>query len=145
MSRSRASAILVAALVLAHTGPARAEAPAWDQRQVTALAQQLVKVLGDIATAAREAPPQATAIQQRTRDAAISGIHRVRSAASDYLSKLRAGQDRDLTESRFRIVRDSFRDQLAVARDAVAGPKMDELLSKANGLLDELGQYYPDA
>ena len=142
---SRASAIFATALVLAHTVPARAEAPKWNQKQVTALAEQLVQVFDDIATASREAPPQPTAMQQRTRDAAASGIQRLRDAAGDYLGKLKAGHDRDTTQARYRNLRDSFRETRQDARNAVATPKMDELLRKASGLLDELGGYYPDA
>jgi len=142
---SRASAIFAAALVLAHTAPARAEAPAWDQKQVTALAEQFVQVLDDIAVASREAAPQPTALQQRTRDAAASGIQRLRDAAGDYLAKLKAGHDGEMTQARYRNLRDSFRDTRQTARDAVAAPRMDELLRKASGLIDELGRYYPDA
>ena len=68
------------------------------------------RVLDGIATASREAPPQPTALQQRTRDAAASGVHRLRDAAGDYLAKLKAGRDRDMTQARYRILRDSYRE-----------------------------------
>jgi hypothetical protein len=145
MTQSSASAIFAAAMALVQTAPARAETPKWNQNQVIVLAEQFVSVLDDISAASREAPDQATAMQQRTRDAAANGLRRVRDGASDYLRKLRSGQDRDLTEPRFRIVRDSFHDQVAVGRNAVPSPKVEELLNKANGILDELGRYYPDA
>jgi hypothetical protein len=69
----------------------------------------------------------------------------VRQAASDYLAKLEAGRDRDLTEAHFRNVKIKFNDTRTVARNAVPTPEMDGYLRKADQLLTELGRYYPDA
>src|SRR5688572_12697109 len=95
------------ALIVAATASAAPPdgAPEWNQKQVTALAAQLVQVVDEALASAKEAPPQATALQQRRRDAALGGYRQVREAAADYLAKLEAGRDRDMTEAHLRNLR----------------------------------------
>jgi len=148
MTRIRLAAILLGALVLDQAGvasSARAAEPAWSQKEVTGLAANLSRVLGDTAAAAREAPPQATVLQQRTRDDALRSFNRVREAADDYLAKLRKGWDRDLTESYFRALKRQFRDARGLARDAVPTKTVDEKLSEAEELIEKLSRFYPNA
>jgi hypothetical protein len=145
MKPTTKSAIASAALGLAFSTAALADPPVWDQKQVTALATQLVQVVDAALAASKEAPGQATALQQRRRDAAVSGYRRVREAAADYRAKLEAGRDRDLTEAHFRNLRNLVKSTRASAGDAEPTPKAQEQLDKVDSLLGELGRYYPDA
>lgn len=148
MNGTRTGVVQLAALVLLAAGAAshaRAAEPDWDPKQVIALAEKLVTILDESIAAAREAPPQATALQQRTRDAAVKDFQRVRQAADVFVSKLEAGWDRDMTVAYFRSVRDGFRDARQTARDAVPTEKAEENLRKANQVLSELSRHYPDA
>jgi hypothetical protein len=144
MSRNTKSALVWATFALG-AQLARADAPAWDPKQVTALASQLVQVVDEALAAAKQAPPQATALQQRRRDAAVSGYRRVREAAADYLAKLEAGRDRDMTEAHFRNLRNLFKSTRASAGNAEPTPEAQERLKRIDQLLRELGRYYPDA
>jgi hypothetical protein len=148
MTRMRLAAILLGALVIGQ-GPAASSAPesgpAWSQKAVLALADKLVRALDDTAAAAREAPPQATVLQQRTRDDALASFDQVRELASDYAAKLRKGWDRDMTEAYFRNVKKMFRDTRKLARDAVPTEKVDQKLRETDRILDELSRFYPNA
>ena len=137
----RAGAVLLA--VIAASGAA-AEQPRWNQQEVLGLAEQLVRVLDETAAAAREAPPQATVMQQRTRDDAANGLRRVREAASDYAAKLRKGWDRDMTEAYLRNVKKMFRDSRTLARDAVPTEKVEQKLRETDEVLGRLSRYYPN-
>ncbi|HKA13877.1 MAG TPA: hypothetical protein VKH41_02575 [Myxococcota bacterium] len=139
--RVRLAAVGLALISLA--GPAWGAAPKWDQKQVLALAERLAQALEDVEAAAREAPPQLTALQQRKRDAALAGFHRLREAAGAYVSKLQAGWDRDMTSAYFRSVRDGFRDARSSAGDAVPSEQVDEKFQAADQALDELSRFYP--
>jgi hypothetical protein len=138
----RAGAVLLA--VIAASAATAAEPP-WNQQEVLGLAEQLVRVLDETAAAAREAPPQATVMQQRTRDDAANGLRRVREAASDYAAKLRKGWDRDMTEAYLRNVEKMFRDSRKLARDAVPTEKVEQKLRETDELLGRLSRYYPNA
>ena len=138
----RAGAVLLA--VIAASAATTAE-PAWNQNEVLGLAEQLVRVLDETAAAAREAPPQATVMQQRTRDDAANGLRHVRDAASDYAAKLRKGWDRDMTEAYLRNVKKMFKDSRKLARDAVPTEKVEQKLRETDELLGRLSRYYPNA
>jgi len=136
------------ALVLALGAPgsqARAEGPAWRQQEVLGLARKLDVVLGEVVAAAREETPQDTALQQRTRDAAVSRFDRVRQAADALVAKLEAGWDRDASEAYFRNLRDVFRETGQVAGDAVPRENVRQKLDEAIGILKQLSRYYPEA
>jgi F0F1-type ATP synthase membrane subunit b/b' len=145
---TRALAAPIAAFALLAVATASAAppdgAPKWDQKQVLALAEKLAGALRNAQAAAREAPPQATALQQRTRDAALSNFEEVRQATDKYLQKLRAGWDRDMTAAYFRVVRNGLRDSVRSARDAVPSEEVGRNLDEANEAVAELGRYYPD-
>jgi hypothetical protein len=147
MSRTKTSAILMATLALASSGPispARAAEPEWNQKEVLRLADELGEVLHEAEAASRDAPPQATALQQRKRDAAANGFHRVQKAAADFSAKLRAGRDRELTQAYFRNVRDTFESTRKLAGDAVPTEKVKQHLTQADKLLEQLSHYYPE-
>lgn len=148
MTRIRISAILLVAIAIGQ-GEAVSSAPAaepeWNPQEVLGLAEKLVRVLDETAAAAREAPPQATVLQQRTRDDTLNSFARVRQAADDYVAKLRKGWDRELTEAYFRNVERLLRDTRKLARDAVPTEKVDQKLREADGLLEKLSRFYSDA
>src|SRR5262245_34024579 len=147
MTRIQLGAILIAAIALAQVQASSAHAaePQWNQKEVLGLAEKLVRALDETADAAREAPPQATVLQQRTRDDAANGLRQVREAASDYVAKLKKGWDRDMTESYLRNVKKMFKDSRKRARDAVPTEKVDEKLRETDEILDQLSRYYPSA
>jgi hypothetical protein len=94
MSRTTRCTLLVNfALIIAAAGSAAppSGAPAWDSKQVLALGVKLSNSLRDAEIASREAPAQATALQQRKRDAALTAVKQIRQSADAYVSKLRAG------------------------------------------------------
>jgi hypothetical protein len=146
MTGMRAGAMLLAAIGLGlWASSARAAEPRWNQQEVLGLAEQLARVLDETAAAAREAPPQPTVLQQRTRDDALSSMGRVQQAADDYVAKLRKGWDRDLTEAYFKSVKRLFRDTRELARDAVPTQKVDQKLRETDAILEKLSRYYPNA
>src|SRR5262245_57647897 len=135
MIRIRLSAILFLAIAIGQGGDASsalAAEPDWNQKEVLALAEQLGRALDEAASAAREAPPQATVLQQRTRDDALNSFDQVRELARDYVAKLRKGWDRDMTEAYFRNLNKLFRDTRKLARDAVATQKVDQKMRETN-------------
>jgi len=148
MTRIRISAILLIAFVIGQgqgASSAPAAEPKWNQQQVLGLGEKLVRALDETAAAAREAPPQATVLQQRTRDDARNSFDQVRRAAGDYAAKLRKGWDRDMSMASFRSVRVLFRDTRQSARNAVPTEKVDQKLREVERLLEELSRFYPDA
>jgi len=148
MNKTRAGVILLAAIAIAQgqaVSSARAAEPQWNQKEVIGLAERLVRVLDETAAAAREAPPQATVLQQRTRDDAANGLRQVRELAGDYVAKLKKGWDRDMTESYLRNVKKMFKDSRKLARDAVPTEKVDDKLRETDEILEQLSRYYPSA
>jgi hypothetical protein len=148
MIRIRLGAILLCALAIGQARVASSapkSEPKWNQQEVLGLAEQLVRALDEIAAAAREAPPQATVLQQRTRDDALNSIGPVREAANDYVAKLRKGWDRDLTETYFRNLKKQFIDTRKLARDAVPTEEVERKLREADGIFEELSRFYPNA
>src|SRR5262245_49361834 len=146
MTRIRIGVIVLAAIAIVLgelASSARAAEPEWSKKTVLGLAEKLARVLDEAAAAAREAPPQATVLQQRTRDDALRSFDQVRQASGDYVAKLRKGWDRELTEAYFRRVRTLFRDVRKSARDAVPTKELDQKLREAAGLLEELSRFYP--
>ena len=147
MSRTTRCTLLVNfALIIAAAGSAAppSGAPAWDSKQVLALGVKLSTALQDAETASREAPDQATALQQRKRDAALTSVKQIRQSADAYVSKLRAGWDADMTEAYFRAVRNGLRGMLQTGGDAVPSPEVQQSLDTANEAIGELERYYPN-
>jgi hypothetical protein len=148
MTRIRAGAAVLAVIAIALGRAAWSEPvaqPQWNAQQVLGLAEQLVRALDETAAAAREAPPQATVMQQRTRDGAVTGLRETRQLAGDYLAKLRKGWDRDMTEAYLRSVKRKFSESRKLARDAVPTEEVEEKLRETDGILEQLSRYYPNA
>jgi hypothetical protein len=145
MSKTRASAILLAAVALAQIGPisaARAAEQEWNQKEVIRVADQLVVALDEANAASREAPPPAGELQQRMRDATANSFDRSHKAAADLVAKLRAGWDREKTEVYFRNVRDAVASTQRVARDAEPTERLNQKLHEVSELLRQLARFY---
>jgi hypothetical protein len=145
MSKTRASAILLAWVALAQIGPispAWAMEQEWNQKEVLRLADQLVVALDDANSASREAPPPASVLQQRMREATVNSFDRAHKAAADLVAKLRAGWDREKTEVHFRNVRDAVASTQRVARDAEPTEKLNQKLHEVAELLRQLSRFY---
>lgn len=119
-----------------------ADADAWDQAAVTRLANELEQLFDALYEKSQNAPPQQTALQQRSRDAAQGAIRRSRDRSAEYAEKMRAGWDRDASEPYFRLVVEEVTDIFDTAGDAKpkegAQPKIDRM----QAVLSELRAYY---
>ncbi len=124
--------------------PVQAETPAWDQDEVTKLADQFMISLAKISLATKTANPQDTAIHQRMRDGAVSGLGRLREIASGYAKQLHKGRGRSATELYFGQVRELFHNIRGGARDAIPAKQQGENIAAAERLLDQLAEYYED-
>jgi hypothetical protein len=133
----------VSAVSLA-TAVARAET-AWDGAEVTRLATELHATLGEGLALARVAPPQETAFQQRTRDAAVTEMKRAHEIAGEYSKRLRGGQSREDSENFFRQLRAIIADARQTADHAVPSAEIARLLERADQLVREIGGYYSGA
>jgi hypothetical protein len=122
---------------------ALAQALEWDQERVIELAEQLTQELAAASAAASEAPAQQTVMQQRSRDAAVRQIERVRSDADALLKKLRAGLGRDATATYFYLVLERAGEVIEIAGDAV--PRKDPIAHwrAAGETAREMARYYP--
>jgi len=134
--------VVVLASWLLGAGMAVAEPQEWDQQEATKLAQEFVETIDKIIAGAKTAPLQKTAIRQRTRDGAVSGLSAVRKSAEAYAKQLESGRDGSATELFFAQVREGFEQTRSVARDAVASGEQRSNLETAEKLLDQLARYY---
>jgi hypothetical protein len=123
---------------------ARAEA-AWDQSAVTRLAAELHATLGEGLALSSQAPPQETAFQQRTRDAAVKRLQRAHEIAGEYAEKLRAGWSREDSGFFFNQLRASIADARETAGDAVPAARTARLLERIDELVREIGAHYTGA
>lgn len=130
-------------LVLATLAPlASAEPPAWNAEEVTALAVKLDAEIEKLLEMAPAAPPQETAFQQRTRDAAVEDTKRAREASRRLVEKLHLGWDRDETETHFQLVTTALREVRTTAGDAVPSFEARTILTRIEGLQRELAKRY---
>ena len=90
-----------AALLLVSLTPLSAAGESWDRDRSVVLAAQLEQTLGLALAAAETATRQDSAMQQRTRDAAVIEMRRVHEYSGHYASKLRGGWDRGESEPFF--------------------------------------------
>ena len=92
---------VVRILVLLATAPAGAHD--WDQQQVSATTEQLIEALGALLADPKLDAKQATAMQQREHEAAISTARRVKQLLVDYKKRIDNGYSQ---EDRTRIPED---------------------------------------
>lgn len=136
----------MAAVSLGLAGRAGAEPAAWDPERATSLSEKLVEIARQLEEAAAEAPAQPTAMQQRTRDAALLQLPRIRANAEELHRRLGRGWDRDETVAYFAQLRESVQELWTRARDAkVLSQRAVDLLDEARSVARELGAYYDGA
>jgi len=119
------------------------EAPAdWDQRRAIALANQLEESMRRAIEAAETAHPQRTAMQQRTRDAALVRMKEAHRYSVEYAEKVRGGWSRDDSEPFFMQLRHTTRLARENARDAVAAPEVEVQLERMDAAEHGLAKLY---
>ena len=133
---ARASALLLLTVAAA---PANAE---WDSRRVVELAAQLEETIGLGLRAAETARQQETAIQQRTRDAAVAAMKRAHEVSGEFAVKIRGGWDREESEPFFNQLRLAMRRAREKGRDAEPDPKVVPHLDRMDALMIELSKQY---
>ncbi len=133
---ARASALLLLTVAAA---PANAE---WDSRRVIELAAQLEETIGLGLRAAETARQQETAIQQRTRDAAVAAMKRAHEVSGEFAVKIRGGWDREESEPFFNQLRLAMRRARGRARNAAPDPNVVPHLDRMDALMIELSKQY---
>ncbi len=133
---ARASALLLLTVAAA---PANAE---WDSRRVIELAAQLEETIGLGLRAAETARQQATAIQQRTRDAAVAAMKQAHEVSGEFAVKIRGGWDREESEPFFNQLRLAMRRARKKGRDAEPDPNVVPHLDRMDALMIELSKQY---
>jgi hypothetical protein len=133
---------LAAILAIALAAPAATADPAWDAAEVTRLATELHAILGEGLALSSQAPPQETAFQQRTRDAAVKGMQRAHEIAGEYAEKVRGGWSREDSGFFFHQLRSSIADARETAGDAVPSARNASLFERVDQLVREIGAYY---
>jgi len=114
----------------------------WEQDRVTTLAEDLARELSLLLEAARSGPQQDTAMQQRTRDAALTVLRRTHENAERLATMLREGNGHFATEGQFEAVKQGMVQALKTAKNAVAQPGAREHLAAAQDVRAELSMYY---
>jgi hypothetical protein len=117
-------------------------APEWDPARVSVLANSMRDALATGLKAASEQPPQATAFQQRTRDAALSEMKQVHSQAEDYAKKIADGWSREQSRAWFDLLREGYASARTAAGDAIPGPVVSDQLSLVDAQLEQLARFY---
>jgi hypothetical protein len=127
--------LLVAALALA-------EAPAWDPERVAGVSGRLVAALDELLADPGLAAQQATAMQQREHEAAISSIRQLAKLTRDLKKRLDAGYQRDETRPFFDQIELLRGDIAAYARQSWLPESTRSKVEKARDLLESLAGYY---
>ena len=140
-------ALLVAAtlLFLLLPGPSvGAEAPSWDQKQVSALAGRLLSAIDALLADPDLDARQGTAMQQREHEAAISTAKELRRLVAGYKSRIDMGYSQEDSRPFWDQVDAVRGDIQAYARHSWLPPKTDERADRVSELFDELALYYPN-
>jgi len=114
----------------------------WDAKSAPVHASELEKPLDRALEVAETAPRQDTALQQRTRDAAVVEMRHVYEAARGLVTKLRIGAGRGETEALLSQVRSMFDHARKTAREAVPQASVVPLLEEAEERILELQKLY---
>ena len=114
----------------------------WSQAEVSKLAGELIDALDALLSDPQIDAKQATAMQQREHEAAISTARRVRDLMRDYKSRIDKGFT--LEESRpFWDQIDALRgDVQAYARHSWLPAETDRKADRVSALFDQLAHYY---
>ena len=132
----------VVLLMFACLGAGVASAEEWNADRALELAVALEDTLAQALVAAETAPPQETAMQERTRDGAVVEMKYAHRASRELVTQLRIGGGRDATEPLLSRVRTTYRSALDTAHNAVAQATVAPLLEKAESLILSLQELY---
>ena len=132
----------VVLLVLACLGAGVASAEEWNAERALELAVELEDTLAQALEAAKTAPPQETAMQERTRDGAVVEMTYAHRASRELVTQLRIGGGRDATEPLVGRVRTTYASAIETADKAVAQAAVSPLLDKAESLILSLQKLY---
>ena len=125
---------------------ALAQAAAWDQKAVTAIAVKLETAVRDLNLTVRR-NPQATvgSPQRRAQFQARESLRLLVSTSQRLASQLRAGEDLDATLPTFRRLQMLRRDAERAGRRAnIPGPTLERVVS-TQALIDQLMPFYGQA
>ena len=125
--------------------PAEVTAAAWDPAAVSELALKLKDTIADVRNMARQNPPaigggQARRAQYQARD----DLRLLQSVTRGYHQRLAKGEGRDETWGTFKRIGSLRRDLEQNARRVMVPQATLDKFAVAQGLLDQLGAYYPD-
>jgi hypothetical protein len=132
-------------VALLTAGVAASQPLDWNQEKVTSVARQLSKALDDVLADPEIDAKQATAMQQREHEAAISSIRELNRNVKDLARRLGTGYTRDESEVFFGLVTGLRSDIRAYARSSWLPERTRLKVEKAAGLIDRLSRYYQDA
>ncbi|MBW2267356.1 MAG: hypothetical protein JRH16_02175 [Deltaproteobacteria bacterium] len=134
--------VFVVSLAFVCLGAGAALAEEWDVKRALELAVELEDTLAQALEAAEAAPQQETAMQERTRDAAVVQMRYTHRTSRELVTKLRIGGERDATEPFLIQVESAYRNAIETARNAVPQAAVAPLLEKAESLILSLQKLY---
>jgi hypothetical protein len=133
-------ATLLLALCLATV---EARAHQWDQKTVSATAGELAKALDALLADPNLDAQQATAMQQREHEAAISTARQVKGLVVEYKKRIDSGYSRDDSKPFWAQINELRGDIQAYARKSWLPPATDRKADAVSALFDQLAHYYP--
>jgi hypothetical protein len=119
-----------------------AKGKAWDQAAVTALAQELVRVGGDLRDSVRRKPDVPAIGIRRARSQALDDLRVVQNSIQRLARQLEAGDDQLTTYPTFRRIQTLRRDIAQNARRAALMEPTTSKLESARVILEQLEQFY---
>ena len=122
-----------------------ASAESTSEETADSLAEELAATLDAALVAAQNAQPQATAMQQRTRNAAVSQMKHVHSIAVEYRERVRLAKSIDDTEFFFGNLRSAVTSARQTAEDAVPDPEVARQLQRLDAIMGRLAALYAGA
>ncbi len=136
----------LALLLSVFASGAFAQAAAWDQKAVTAIATKLEAALRDLQITVRQNPQtQLGSSQRRAQFTARESLRLLVSTSQRLASQLRAGEDLDATLPTYRRLQMLRRDAERAARRADIQAPTIERIASAQALIDQLMPFYGTA
>ena len=120
-----------------------ASAHEWDQKTVSANTGQLIEALDALLADPQLDAKQATAMQQREHEAAISSARQLKGLLVDYKRRIDTGYDQEDSRPFWDQI-DALRGDIqAYARNSWLPPSTDRKADRVSELFDLLAHYYP--